>query len=276
MVMETFARKWTTLLTSSLRALAQVNVVSIDQTTYDEYIGGLSNPTLMHLLSLEPLTGKGVFEVSLGTAMTSVDHLLGGPGSVTQPNRPLSDIESTLHRQLVDRILVECRSAFDGLMRIEPAVVSLEYNPQFAQVAAHTDMVIVVSFDLKVGASECTATLMLPFSETMAKVEAKLRQGITSDRERAAREAARRSVTAGLSDVPVDVAVRFGPVRVTPRSLLDLQVGDVLGLSHPVSQPLAVAAADVTFAHAVPGARGRRLACLVVDHDDTPPNQREN
>jgi flagellar motor switch protein FliM len=35
-------------------------------------------------------------------------------------------------------------------------------------------------------------------------------------------------------------------------------------LEHPVTNPLAVTSAGVTFAHAVAGSSGQRLACLVV------------
>ena len=39
---------------------------------------------------------------------------------------------------------------------------------------------------------------------------------------------------------------------------------DVVRLQHPAQAPLDVTAADVVFAHATPGVRGRRLAALVV------------
>lgn len=264
MVFETFARQWTTLLTSTLRAVATVTVASIEQLTYDEYVSTLGNPTVMHILSVEPLGGAGVLEFPLSHAMTSVDHLLGGPGAADQPERPLSDIESALLQGLVKRILGELRYAFEPLARLDPQVVSVEYNPQFAQAATPADMVIVVSFDLRVGNDECVATVCLPFAGVFPLLEVSLGHGVTSERERVARAAAARQVAERLEHVPVEVAVRFRSTTLNPEALVDLVVGDVLPLPHPVSAPLAVTAADVTFAHAVPGAHGRRLACLVV------------
>lgn len=269
-VFETFARQWSTVLTSSLRAVAQVNVVSIEQLTYDEYVATLSSPTVVNVLSVEPLAGNGILEFSLTSAMLSVDHMLGGPGSPTQPERPLSDIESGLLRTLVDRVLGELRYAFDGIARIEPRVASVEHNPQFAQAAAASDVMVVASFDLRIGAHESVATLCLPFASVFPLLEAALGHGVTSDRELAARQAARTALESGLHAVPVEVSVRFDQVRVTPRALSGLRPGDVLPLKHHVTAPLTVTAADVTFAHAVAGAQGRRLACLVVD-DPTPP-----
>ncbi len=71
-------------------------------------------------------------------------------------------------------------------------------------------------------------------------------------------------MTAGLQEIPVDVAVRFRATAADPMELAGLQVGDVVRLQHPSQAPLDVTAADVVFAHATPGVQGRRLAALVV------------
>ncbi len=264
-ICETFARQYTTVLTTTLRVVASVGLLSIEQQTYDEYVSTMNNPTYMGILTVEPLPGAGVFELSLSTAMAAVDHLLGGPGGSSQPERPLSDIESALMRGLVDRALRELRYALEPVVHLEPELVSVEYNPQFAQAAAPTDLVLVASFELRIGEAECIATICLPFNPLFAKLEAAAGQNVTSERERAAREAARRTIARRLTEVPVDVAVRFASSRLSSAQLADLEVGDVLPMRHAVSAPLAVTAADVTFAHAVPGTQGKRLACLVVD-----------
>lgn len=264
-VFETFARQWTTLLTSSLRTVAHVSVASIEQLTYDEYVSTLTNPTMVNVLSVDPLAGAGILEFSLTNAMISVDHMLGGPGSGVQPARPLSDIESSLLRQLVTRVLGEMRYAFEPIVRMEPQVASVEYNPQFAQAASAADVVIVASFDMRVGPDESVATVCLPFASLFPLLERALGHGVTTDLERQVRADARRSLESGLQAVPVEVSVGFRSTSVTPRILVDLAVGDVLRLQHPVAAPLAVTAADVTFAHAVAGVQGHRLACLVVD-----------
>ena len=264
-VFETFARQTTTLFTTSLRVVAQVTLASIEQLTYDEYVGTLANPTLMAVISAEPLNGAGVIEIPLGTTMTAVDHMLGGPGAGDQPERPLSDIESGLIRGLVDRMLGELRYAFEPIARIEPKLEGIEYNPQFAQVASASDMVLVASFEVKIGAQECIATICLPFNPVFARLEAATGQVVTSERERRQREQAAAALARRFEDVHVDVAVRFSGVHVRPEELVDLAVGDVVPLSHPTTTPLAVTSADVTFAHAVPGSKGKRLACLIVE-----------
>jgi flagellar motor switch protein FliM len=269
MAYETFGRQWSTLLTSTLRVVCQANLLSIEQITYDEYVSGLGNPTCMGMLSIDPLPGVGILEVSMSSAMSWIDHLLGGPGSKVQPQRPLTDIEMMLLRGLLERTLHELRYACEPIAKFQPRLNALEYNPQFAQAAPASAMVIVASFDLRVGEDECVATLCLPYTSLSPHLEAASGRSASSERERIARDNAARAMREGLQSVPVDVAVRFTPVQLTPTDILGLSVGDVLPLGHPTARPLSVTAADVVFAHAVPGAQGKRLACLVV----TPPEE---
>ncbi len=269
-IFEAFARGYSTQLTSTLRAVGQVNLLTVEQLTYDEYLASLNNPTVMNLLSIDPLPGVGVFELSLSSAMSMVDYLLGGPGSTNQPERPLSDIEMVLLRELLLRGLKELKSAFEsGLMPLDPEIVNVEYNPQFAQAAAASEMVLVATLEQKIADAESLITVCFPFNPVFNKLEAAAGQGITSERERLSRLNARLAMTRRLEDVPVEVAVRFTPTAVPSGELSDLQVGHVLPLRHALNAPLAVTAADVDFAYAVPGSKGKRMAVLVVD---PPPN----
>jgi flagellar motor switch protein FliM len=260
---ETFARRYSTLFTSSLRVVSHVSLVSIEQVTYEEYIDGLSGPTLIALLSVEPLPGTAILEFSLATAMVSVDHLLGGPGG-SQPQRPLTELELPLLRGLLDGVLEELRFALEPLAAVHPQLGAIEYNPQFVQVCGPQDAMVVASFEMRVGtAEECVATLCLPLAMILPSLtedpDALLTPG-----QRANRAQAHQDMVAGLQHVPVEVAVRFVPMRMHPEELVALRPGDVLRLEHRLTAPMEVRAAGLTFAHAVAGSQGDRLACLVV------------
>jgi len=71
-------------------------------------------------------------------------------------------------------------------------------------------------------------------------------------------------VTARLAETPVEVSVVVGPTLVRMSDVVSLQPGDVVRLGHPISEPLSVTSAGMTFAHAVPGSEGARMACLIV------------
>jgi flagellar motor switch protein FliM len=260
---EAFAKQYTTLLTSTLRSISQVTLLSIEQLTYDEYLASLEATTFMARVELEPLPGATVFEFSLNTAMACIDRMLGGSGG-KQPQRPLTEIETPLIHGLLERVLNELRKAFEPIAAVRPKLTGVEYNPQFVQVATASDAMIVASFEMRIGSEECVATICMPFGTIFAKLQGEPGGAAMSEAQRAARELAHRNMIAGLHGAPIDVSVRFDSIRMSPSDLVALQPGDVVRLTHPTSAPLAVTAAGLTFAHAVPGSSGRRLACLVV------------
>ena len=264
MTYETFARQYTTLLTSSLRAVSQVTLLSIEQLSYDEYIAQIGNPTLLTMVTLDPLPGITLFEIPVDMTLACIDHLLGGPGGA-QPQRQLSEIETVLFRGLLDRILGEFRYSFDTVKKIEPKAGAIEYNPQFAQAAAPSDPMVVVSLEMKVGSQECVATMCLPFAAVMLALQKVDEALALTPAERTAKELALRNLTGGLLGAKLPVVVRFGTTQMYPEQIVALEPGDVVSLNHPVNRPLTVSTAGITLAHAVPGNHGARLACLVVD-----------
>ena len=165
------------------------------------------------------------------------------------------------------RVLRELDYAFESLVKTSTSIVQLESNPQFAQVAAASDMVVVATYDVRIGSKESTASLCIPFAALQPVLEQVSGNALFADRKGVDPEESARAVAARLTGVPVDVAVRFDAVTLTSTEILDLQLGDVLPLRHPVNAPLSVVAAGRTCAAAVPGSKGRRLAFMIVHPD---------
>ncbi|GAA1598884.1 flagellar motor switch protein FliM [Actinoplanes couchii] len=259
---ETYARSCGTLLTTRLRAVSNVSLISIEQLNYDEYVASLANPTIIAVVSLDPLPGTALLEIAQSAVMTAIDHMLGGPGGA-QPERPLTDVEMPLLRGLIERMLGELRYGFESMVDLSPKLKEIEYNAQFLRAHAPGDAVVVASLETKIGAEECISTICLPFNMILP-VLSKTETIVLSAAEREERDTSLRNLTAGLSAAPIDVAVRFQPIRMRTDDIVDLRPGDVVPLGHPTSRPLDVTVNEIVFAHAVPGNQGARLACLVV------------
>ena len=225
-------------------------------------MASLSNPTVIAVVILDPLPGTVLMEMSSAAVMTAIDHMLGGPGG-PQPERPLTEVEMPLLRGLLDRMLGELRYGFETLVDISPHLREIEYNAQFLRAHQPGDAVVVATFELKVGVEECLASICLPFN-TILPVLSRTEAVVLSAAERASRDQALRNLTAGLSAAPIDVAVRFQPIRMRTDDIVDLRPGDVVPLGHATTRPLEVTVNETVFAHAVPGNQGARLACLVV------------
>lgn len=268
---ETFARQFSTVLSTTLRSVSPVGLASVSQRTYDEHVRTMANPSYLAVLDLAPLPGQSLLHLPLDVVMAIVDRLLGGPGSGRYPQRALSDIEDALIRNLMARVLRELNYAYESLAALDATVARQESNPQFVQVAAPSDMVVVSTFDIRVGAYAGQATLGIPLRSLQSALDAVTAGTSRSPARGGEGSGLRLALDARVADAPVEVSVRFGTVPLRSSDIVGLQPGDVVPLHHPVAAPLTVAVAGVPRFSAVAGRHGSRLACLIVD-----PNSEEH
>ncbi|WP_432572519.1 flagellar motor switch protein FliM [Kineococcus sp. SYSU DK005] len=260
---ETFCRQWATLLSSTLRTSVQVELDGVQQYSYDEYAATLATPSIMTVFDPEPLVGAGVLHLDTPLLLSCIERMLGGTGAQEQPQRLLTDIEAVLCRGLVERTLSELAGSLTSILELKPHLQAVEQNPQFAQAAAATDVMIVASFHLQVDQASGTATLALPLDPLSAALSAaELR--VASPEELRIRRLMRDRLDDHLEHIPVEVSVRLNAAQLRPDQILALVPGDVLRLPHPADAPLEVVSSDTVVASAVAGSRGSRLACLIV------------
>ena len=74
---------------------------------------------MIAVVTIDPLPGTVLLEISSAAAMTAIDHMLGGPGGA-QPERPLTEVEMPLLRGLLERMLGELRYGFETAGRHLP------------------------------------------------------------------------------------------------------------------------------------------------------------
>lgn len=259
-----FARQATTVFTSALRTVCQVSLNSIEQCNYAEYVDSLNTSTYMTMFSAEPMPGLGVLEIPLAATMASIDHMLGGPGSAEQPERPLTEIEAGVVRGLIERLLSGMRYSLAAIVALEPEIRATEYSPQFAQLSGAADVMVVATFGLRIDVDTRAMTVCLPFSGLLPHLINAASPAPVSDRERVHRARSADLLRQQFERVPIDVAVRFRRAQLAPERLRDLSPGDVIRLDHPSSAPLEVTVEDKTFAYATAGIQGHRLAALIV------------
>ncbi|GAA4674350.1 flagellar motor switch protein FliM [Frondihabitans cladoniiphilus] len=257
---ETFARQWGTQLTAKVRVLSQVTCEQVVMTTYDEFAAGLPATTAMVLCPLEGSSAKAVIQFPSAAALGWVTHMLGGNHAQNLPERKFTPIEQALVRRLMDDALEDLRYSLGSLLVAPISVGGFQYNSQFAQAAAKSDLMIVASFEIRVGDAAAPATLAIPAEVLLPQLGDANPTSTTAN--------ARELVDAQLAAVPVDVSLRFVSAPILPNEILDLAVGDVLPLPHPAHRPLDVTIDGIAIGRAAVGANGSRLAGIIVTTEE--------
>jgi flagellar motor switch protein FliM len=90
-VHENFAEAFGYYLVSKLQTVVSINVTSIDQLFYSEFILSVSNPSCIYVFDIAGADGNGIMEISPQLALTLVERLLGG----FIRNSPQSPINNT-------------------------------------------------------------------------------------------------------------------------------------------------------------------------------------
>jgi len=260
---ETFARQWGTQLTAQVRVISQVTCEQVLMRGYDEYAASLPATTTMVLCTVGSLEAQAVIQFPSAAALSWVTHMLGGTGLPAPSERPFTQIEQALVRRLMDDALEDLRYSLGALLILPIAVGAIQYNSQFAQAAATADLMIVASFVIRVGESTTCATLALPAEALLPQLG---EPGPVLPPTPAA-----ELLRAQLGWVPVDVSVRLTHARVKPSAILALAVGDVIALPHPTHRPLDLVVDGRPLARAAVGSTGSRLACIIIDTEDTTP-----
>lgn len=264
-VHETFARQLTTVLSTQLRAVSQVNLVELEQVSYGEYVAELANPAFMCIFQLEPLTGYSLLYLQLRVSMNAVEYMLGGTGADNiEEERTLTEIETGLMKDLSNRMLHELVYAHESMFPVEPKLTQVENNPQFAQIAAATDMMLVVRYEIKIGEISGDMSMCIPANSLIPVLE-QFTGSHFSDMPSADFSALRAVLTERVSDASVRIGVRFNEISLTSAEIIDMQVGDILPLGHRTDEPLVFEVEDHPYMYATPGRRGKRLACQLVD-----------
>jgi flagellar motor switch protein FliM len=160
---ETFARLSSPSLSAKLRNNVQMHVASVDQLTYEEFIRSIPNPTTIAIINMNPLKGSAVIEIDPPVTFSIIDRLLGGQGEPIKLQRDLTHIEHIVIENIITAMLGNLREAWAPVIDIQPALGQIETNPQFAQIVPPAEMIVLVSFEIKITNTAGMVNLCFPY-----------------------------------------------------------------------------------------------------------------
>lgn len=265
MIHEAFARLLSTSLSGQLRMLVQVEVVSVEQLTFDEYSRSLPSPTILNVFTMEPLVGTSLFEVNIDITSAIIDRLLGGPGRVTRIRRDLTDIERTLISSITGRLLSTLSEAWQNVLTFSPKLETMEMNPRFVQIVPPSDPVVLITFEAKFGENTGPLSLCIPYivlEPVMSKISA---QAMFATQRQSQSSEYRANLTGRVNATNVPFQVVLGETTVSVSDVISLGVGDVLPLGTPVDNELAIMVGERLKFMGRPGMVRNKMAVQITE-----------
>lgn len=234
---EGFARNFGASLSAFLRTMVETRVATAEQLTYSEFIHSLPSPTCFNLLAAPQLNGQLCLELSPLIVYPIVDRLLGGSNTeIFIPQRPLTTIEQRLVNRIIDRALDNLAEAWSETVEVKFEIVGTESNPHLVQIVAPNEVVVVIGFEIKIGARAGTMSICLPFNVIEPMIGKLATQSWRAYSRGASSQDQMRHVTRNLRHAGVEVRAYLGQAKLTVRDLLSLAPGDIVQLDKLVAR----------------------------------------
>ncbi|MCB9010640.1 MAG: flagellar motor switch protein FliM [Actinobacteria bacterium] len=265
MLHEAFCRVAQNQLSARLRTLVEITVSGADQVNYGEFINSMPFPTLIGIVSMEPLEGSALVELSLPLTLSIIDRLVGGPGIYQGKTRELTEIEQALTRSLVDLVLDAFTEAWATVAQVRFGYEATEMNPQFAQVAAAGDVAVLISFEVRVGSVSGMLHLCIPHIVVEPILGDLSAESYYSTKRGEQTPELRAAIGDQLGGVSVPVSVILGSTELLVGDLLALAPGDVVPLAIAPGADVQVQVGDLGTFLGQPGTRGKRLAVQITE-----------
>lgn len=257
MLHETFARLVGSSLSAYLRAPVSVDFVSLEQVPYEEYLRSITS-SVFTVLSLPPLTGQAVLEMEFGLVFSIVDRILGGPGQAINRN-VLTDIERPLVRQTLERVFSSLKTAWEGVVIVNPGIEGMETSAQFVQIAPPSDIVVTILFEVKVGGQRGAMSLCIPYL-VLKPITTKLSaQKWFVSNSRRNNAVSRRQLSHQVRNANVECIVELGKTRMSTQQFLALQPGDIVRLDTATSSEVPFLVGKIPKFAGKPALNGKKL-----------------
>ncbi len=227
---EGFARLMGTFLSSNMRSLVEINLLSMDQVTYAEYKISLPELSCIYVLESRKHNGSLIIELSPQFVLYIVDRLLGGTGERLSEPREVTAIEQSVIARTIDHFVSSLNDVWDIVQPMQLRLESFETNPQFVQIAPAAESIALIFFEIRVMNFSFPLNICVPYF-LLEPVLPYLNQGSRMNlvARKATGESQRRAIhKMQCSEVPVQAIL--GRRQLSIQQYTQLKVGDVLTL----------------------------------------------
>lgn len=233
------ARNLSSQISAIMRSIVEIQLHSVDQMTYGEFLMSLPSPTSFNVFSMKPLDGTGVLEINPSIAFPMIDRLLGGKGDPYEATREFSDIELNLLDTILRQMMQNLKEAWAPVAEVFPAVDAKESSPNVVQIVAQNEIVIMVVMEIIIGHSSGMMNICYPVI-SLESVLSRLASRDLMLSETSSKKSRNKELQALLGGAVVNVSAVLGGTSLDLREVLDLSAGDIIRLDRPADDTVVV------------------------------------
>lgn len=235
-----FVRLFRLTLSNTLRRVVDINVRSTELIKFGEFIKNLPVPTSMNLFRMTPLRGNAMIVFETRLVFSLVEMFFGGgvESEAKTEGRDFTEIESRMIKRVIISGLEDLQTSWRPVFPVQINYSRTEVNPQFVSIVPHSEIVIVVTFDIEIGRTPMAITICVPYS-MIEPIRTRLNAGFQSEQDEKDNTWSNR-FKQNLQNVDVELIAKLGEMNISVRDFLNLQKDDILYLEHETKNPISI------------------------------------
>lgn len=234
------ARNLSSQISAIMRSIVEIQLHSVDQMTYGEFLMSLPSPTSFNVFSMKPMDGTGVLEINPSIVFSMIDRLLGGKGESYDSQREFSDIELNLLDSILRQIMQTLKDAWGPVAEIWPSIDAKESSPNVIQIVAQNEVVIMVVMEIIIGHSSGMINLCYPVI-SLETILSRLGSRDLMLSETSSKKSRNKELQALIGGAGINVSASIGSANLSLKEVLDLQIGDIIRLDRKADDTVLVA-----------------------------------
>lgn len=261
-----FSKAISLVLSGYLRMRVEIEIVSVDQLTYEEFVRSMPSPISVGVFEFEPLSGQILLGISFEVVSCIVNRMLGGVGNIEAQTRELTDIEKALAKKIINIIIKSLEDSWNAIIPVTGKFISLDDNYQSIQVATAGEIVALLTFEVQISGKHFGLfSLCFPYPVLETVLGHLSTQHIFQTKGLVASNDERLKMISKLNTSNVDLRVQFGQCNITLDDFLQLSEGDIIKLDNKVSDDLIVKVNGEKKFFARPGTMKDKICVKITD-----------
>ncbi len=239
MVNERFARRLRISLFNMLRRSAEISVGGVQMVKFSEYVHSMFVPTSLNIVRVKPLRGNALCVFDPKLVFIIVDNFYGGVGRHAKiEGREFSLTEQRVISMVLEDAFKDLVDAWKPVMPVDFQFVSMEVNPQFANIVSPTEVVVVSTFHIELDGGGGDFQITMPYS-MLEPIRELLDAGVQSDvTEKDERWAI--SLREDIKSAEVTLNANLTNIEMNLSEVVKFKVGDILPFDMPEQVVLEV------------------------------------
>ncbi|MGZ6469498.1 MAG: flagellar motor switch protein FliM, partial [Bdellovibrionota bacterium] len=229
-IYERFIRLFRVSLSTALRKIASLSIISTDLLKFGEFLNTLPIPSCMGVMRFDTLRGSGMIVIESKLVYALVDAFFGGSDRpyTKSEGKEFTRIELSVISKVVDLALKDLDEAWAPVHKTDISFVRIEVNPQFVGLVPPSDIVISTTFEVELEHASGTVAVVVPY-QTLEPIKEKLNAGFQPEGDRF-EKVWTGQIREHLGDTFLNARVNLGETNLTVGDLVNLNVGDVIPL----------------------------------------------